>query len=53
MQSLRDGGYCTSFFGKTHLHEHRGDLWDREHLLHAYGLDDVDEIGGPCVSVVT
>lgn len=50
MRTLRDLGYRTSLFGKTHLHPHRGDLREREHLLHAYGLDDVDEIGGPRAS---
>ena len=47
MQGLRNAGYATSVFGKTHLHPHTGDLRDREHLLHAYGLDHVDEIAGP------
>jgi choline-sulfatase len=46
-QSVRDAGYVTSVFGKTHLHPHKGDLRDREHLLHTWGLDHVDEIGGP------
>ena len=50
MQALRAAGYRTSLFGKTHLHHHSGDLRDREHLLYAYGLDDVDEIGGPRTS---
>jgi choline-sulfatase len=50
MQAIRNAGYRTSLFGKTHLHHHQGDLRDREHLLHAYGLDDVDEIGGPRAS---
>ena len=52
MRVIRDLGYRTSLFGKTHLHPHRGDLRQREHLLHAYGLDDVDEIGGPRASAV-
>jgi choline-sulfatase len=47
MQAVRDAGYRTSLFGKTHLHNHQGDLRDRLHLMHAYGLDDIDEIGGP------
>jgi arylsulfatase len=48
MRGLRDSGYRTSLFGKTHLHPHDGgDLRDREHLLHAYGFDDVDEVPGP------
>ena len=50
MRTLRDLGYRTSLFGKTHLHPHRGDLREREDLLRAYGLDDVDEIGGPRAS---
>ncbi len=49
MAAIRDAGYRTSLFGKTHLHRHGGemDLRDCEHLLHAYGLDDVDETTGP------
>jgi arylsulfatase len=50
MQVIRDAGYRTSVFGKTHLHQHSGDLRDREHLIRAYGLDVVDEIGGPRAS---
>lgn len=50
MRAIRDLGYRTSLFGKTHLHPHRGDLRERAHLLRAYGLDDVDEIGGPRAS---
>ena len=50
MRAIRDLGYRTSLFGKTHLHPHRGDLRERAHLLHSYGLDDVDEIGGPRAS---
>lgn len=46
MRSIREAGYRTSVFGKTHLHHHSGDLRDREELLQAYGLQDVDEIGG-------
>ena len=50
MQAVRAAGYRTSLFGKTHLHPHSGDLREREGLMHAYGLDDVDEIGGPRAS---
>lgn len=50
MQAIREAGYRTSLFGKTHLHRHLGDLRDREHLMHRYGLQDVDEIGGPRAS---
>ena len=50
MQAVRDAGYRTSLFGKTHLHPHNGDLREREDLMNAYGLDDVNEIGGPRAS---
>jgi arylsulfatase len=50
MQAVRNAGYRTSLFGKTHLHPHHGDLRDREHLMHAYGLDDVHEVAGPHAS---
>ena len=50
MRAIREAGYRTSLFGKTHLHPHGGDLRDRVDLMHAYGLDDVDEIGGPRAS---
>ncbi len=58
MQAIRDAGYRTSLFGKTHLHTNNGDLRKREHLMNAYGLDDVNEIGGPrasmnCLSYMT
>ncbi len=52
MRVIHDLGYRTSLFGKTHLHPHVGDLREREHLLHAYGIDDVDEIGGPRASAL-
>ena len=50
MRAVRDAGYSTSLFGKTHLHPHRGDLRDREALVRAWGLDHVDEIAGPRAS---
>lgn len=50
MQSIREAGYRTSIFGKTHLHVHRGDLREREDLLRKYGFDDIDEIAGPRAS---
>ena len=54
MRVIRDLGYRTSLFGKTHLHPHGGaDLRECEHLLHAYGLDDVNEIGGRRASART
>lgn len=50
MRAIREAGYSTSVFGKTHLHPHTGDLRDREDLVQAYGLDHVDEIAGPRAS---
>lgn len=50
MQVVRNAGYRTSLFGKTHLHPHNGDLREKEELMNAYGLDDIDEIGGPRAS---
>ena len=53
IREIRNLGYRTSLFGKTHLHPHGpSDLRDKEDLLHALGLDDVDEIGGPRASTV-
>ena len=52
MRAVREGGYRTSLFGKSHLHPHNGnvDLRKREPLMDEYGLDDVNEIGGPGAS---
>jgi len=50
MQDVRDAGYRTRLFGKTHLHPNSGELREREGLMNAYGLDDVNEIGGPRAS---
>jgi choline-sulfatase len=51
MAAIRAAGYRTSLFGKTHLHPHGGDIREREYLLHAWGLDDVDETVGPRAGV--
>jgi choline-sulfatase len=50
MQAVEQAGYRTSLFGKTHLHPHEGDLRERVHLMHAYGLQVVDETTGPHAS---
>ena len=50
MQRIRSAGYRTALVGKTHLHPHFGDLREREYLINAYGIDDVDETGGPRMS---
>ena len=51
MREIKKLGYRTSLFGKTHLYPYgRTDLRDKEDLLHAYGLDDVNEVGGPHAS---
>jgi arylsulfatase A-like enzyme len=47
MRAVRDAGFTTSLFGKTHLHPHRGDLRDPEHFVRSWGPDHVDEIAGP------
>ena len=46
MQQIRDAGYHTALFGKTHLHAGR-DMLCTEDWLHAYGYDDVTEVDGP------
>lgn len=51
MQAVEQAGYRTSLFGKTHLHPHEGDLRERLHLMHSYGLQVVDETTGPHASV--
>jgi arylsulfatase len=51
MQTVEAAGYSTSLFGKTHLHPHEGDLRDRLHLMHGYGLQVVDETTGPRASM--
>lgn len=51
MAAIRDLGYRTSVFGKTALHRGGPDLRKFEYKLHAYGLDDVDEIRGPHATV--
>jgi arylsulfatase len=47
MQRVREAGYRTALFGKTHLHPHHGDLRDRAELLGGWGIDDADETPGP------
>jgi choline-sulfatase len=46
MQAVRDAGYATSLFGKTHLHP-QGDLFEAVELIRAYGFETVGEIPGP------
>jgi choline-sulfatase len=47
MQAIAASGYRTSFFGKSHLHPHFGDIRDRLPLMRAYGFQTVDETIGP------
>jgi len=47
MRAIRDAGYSTAVFGKTHLHQPASDLRDDVSLLSAYGFDTIDEISGP------
>ncbi len=47
MKAIRDAGYRTSLFGKTHLNAAGGDLRKVEHKLRSQGIDDIDETVGP------
>ena len=47
MSCIRDAGYRTSLFGKTHLNSLGGDVRENEHLLQGQGIDDVYETMGP------
>ena len=47
MRAVREAGYRTSLFGKTHLNHAGDDLRERAHLLTAQGIDDVYETVGP------
>jgi choline-sulfatase len=47
MRYIRDAGYETSVFGKTHFHPHEGDLRNRLPLVRAYGFHVIDETTGP------
>ena len=55
MSCIRNAGYRTSLFGKTHLNAHQGDLRGVAPLLQAQGLDDVNETAGPkeCASTLS
>ena len=55
MSCIRDAGYRTSLFGKTHLNAHGGDLRNVAYLLQAQGMDDVNETGGPrdCTGILS
>lgn len=46
MRAVRDAGYATSLFGKTHWHQML-DLFEAAELIHAYGFETVVEIPGP------
>ena len=53
MRAVRDAGYRTSLFGKTHLNHAAGDLREKADLLTAQGIDDVYETVGPRASAFT
>jgi arylsulfatase len=53
IRCIRDVGYETSIFGKTHFHPHEGDLRDRLPLMHAYGFQIIDETTGPRAAAYT
>lgn len=45
---IRDAGYRTAIFGKTHLYTHSvADLREHEAILRRCGLETIDEIPGP------
>jgi choline-sulfatase len=46
-KQLRELGYSTALFGKTHIHGGSGDFIAREPMLDLYGFDVFDEITGP------
>ena len=46
-KQLRELGYSTALFGKTHIHGGGGDFIAREPMLDLYGFDVFDEITGP------
>lgn len=49
---LRDGGYETSLFGKSHYYSYNGtypDMREMEPYMHVLGYDIVDEVPGPRV----
>jgi choline-sulfatase len=46
-QAVEAAGYRTSLFGKTHLHRHNRDLRNDLPLMHALGLQVVNETTGP------
>ena len=53
MREIRNAGYRTSLFGKTHLNRHEGDLREVEHVLRAQGIDDINETVGPRACALT
>jgi choline-sulfatase len=53
VKTLKNNGYATSVFGKTHYYPYNGsvpDMRKAEPLIHSYGFDVVNEIPGPRVS---
>ena len=53
IRAVREAGYRTSLFGKTHLNHAGHDLRTRAPLLTAQGIDDVYETVGPRQSART
>ena len=53
VQDLRDSGYETSVFGKTHYYTYDGtipDMREAEDLIQSFGFNTVNEVPGPRVS---
>jgi arylsulfatase len=50
VQSIRDAGYYTAAVGKMHLYPHRASVADGLDIMHGYGFDYVNELGGKLAS---
>lgn len=53
VQDLRDAGYETSVFGKTHYYTYDGtipDMREAEELIRSFGFNTVNEVPGPRVA---
>ena len=50
VQSIRDAGYLTAAIGKMHLYPHLGSVADGLDIMHGYGFEHVNEVGGKLAS---
>ncbi len=52
MRLVRDSGYRTALFGKSHLHKKTGnDLLQYEDFMRRLGYDDIEEVVGPRATI--